>query len=397
MKKKKLLFIPIFIIVILIAVFFLFFRQYQEVQYITIDGFEVQIQHNISFNQGEHSFYLEEIADLLPELFYIDDEDVITPVIELSEKTFTIALENFDDAPMPSNSVIEADKEAEYVLFDDITFTEVGVFNYRISITIEDENYFWLFDEAEFLIKVHITEDDNELSAKIIIEDELLFVNEYQFDIIDPLNESIERIQEETRQAEEAVQEQVREQNQAVSNNQGEITPMFIQGILLVNKHHPLPRTWNPGEDPRAGAQVRLLINEMRSLNFDICTSFSGFRSWDRQQTLFNNFAAQHGVAEAERFSARPGHSEHQTGLAFDLRHTNGNLVTRAQEANWLAANAHRFGFIVRYPAGREHITGFIHEPWHLRYIGARAEEIWRSGLTLEEFLGAGPAPTYIR
>lgn len=170
----------------------------------------------------------------------------------------------------------------------------------------------------------------------------------------------------------------------------------FVNDILIVNKHHPLPHDWNPGEDPEALEQVNALIQEMRALGFDICTSFSGFRSFDRQTTLYNNFVAQHGREEADRFSARPGHSEHQSGLAFDLRHRDGSLVTRESEATWMANNAHRFGFIVRYPADSEHITGFIHEPWHLRFIGERAEEIWRSGLTLEEFLGLDPAPDYL-
>ena len=170
----------------------------------------------------------------------------------------------------------------------------------------------------------------------------------------------------------------------------------FVDGILIVNKHHALPREWAPGEDPRALEQLNALITEMRALGFDICTTFSGFRSFERQETLYNNFVAQHGREEADRFSARPGHSEHQSGLAFDLRHRDGSLVTRTAEADWIATNAHRFGFIVRYPAESEHITGFIHEPWHLRYIGERAEEIWRSGLTLEEFLGLDPAPDYL-
>ena len=189
------------------------------------------------------------------------------------------------------------------------------------------------------------------------------------------------------------VPDEKKEENEMIIDENG-LT--FVRGILLVNKHHSLPRNFSPGEDPQALAQVNLLITEMRSLGFDICTTFSGFRSFERQEELYNGFVLRHGREEADRFSARPGHSEHQSGLAFDLRHRSGQLVTNEREANWISENAHRFGFIVRYPENSEHITGFIHEPWHIRYIGDKAEKIWKSGLTLEEFLGMDPAPTYL-
>ena len=403
MKKKIILFSGIFII-ILLGFFFFFFREDRSITPVTIDGFEFEVQHNISIYQGEHSFYLDELADLLPDLFIINHDDLVEANVTITKRTFSLILEADDEEyPMPEENIVLV-KEDGVISFKDITFTEAGEFTYHIFIkdeeNLEDEEYLssnWTFDETIFSITVVITDDseDNELSANILIEEELIFINDYRFNIAEELDIVVERIQEEARALEEELQRQIALNQMAL--NDVAITPMFIQGILLVNKHHPLPRSWNPGEDPRAGAQVRLLINEMRSLGLDICTSFSGFRSWDHQNTVFNNFVAQRGLREAERIAARPGHSEHQTGLAFDLRHTSGHLVTRAPEAEWLATNAHRFGFIVRYPANSEHITGYIHEPWHLRYIGARAEEIWRSGLTLEEFLGAGPAPTYRR
>ena len=169
-----------------------------------------------------------------------------------------------------------------------------------------------------------------------------------------------------------------------------------IRGILLVNKHHPVPRSFAPGNDPRARSQVNRLIQAARSEGLNVCTTTSGFRSFERQRTIFNNNVARMGRAEAERWSARPGHSEHQTGLAFDLRHRNGQLLTQRRETRWVANNAHRFGFIVRYPAGSERITGFAYEPWHLRYVGIdNATEIHRRGIVLEQFLGVGAARNY--
>ena len=88
----------------------------------------------------------------------------------------------------------------------------------------------------------------------------------------------------------------------------------------------------------------------------------------------------------ADLVSARPGYSEHQTGLAFDLIDSSGNLVEEAGASQWLLDNAYKYGFVVRYPVGKEASTGYVPESWHLRYVGKEAKEISESGLTLEEY-----------
>lgn len=177
------------------------------------------------------------------------------------------------------------------------------------------------------------------------------------------------------------------------SNNAPETTPTssgpyYIGDIIVVNKKHSLPQTYAPGENVTAGNAVRQMIADMQTQGFDISNSYSGYRSYEYQAQLYQSYVNSHGQATADTFSARAGYSEHQTGLAFDLLHTNGTLVTNANEANWIAQNAHRYGFIVRYQAGKESITGYQAEPWHLRYVGSQAESIYNSGLTLEEYLG---------
>jgi|GEM_PF-2159892 len=120
----------------------------------------------------------------------------------------------------------------------------------------------------------------------------------------------------------------------------------------------------------------------------------SGYRSYATQTTVHNNHIANLGVTEARRISARPGHSEHQLGLALDLStpDLNGQLLQRfssTPEGRWVRNNAHRFGFIIRYPHNREADTGFVYEPWHIRYVGVEtATTIFNRGLILEEFLG---------
>ena len=165
-----------------------------------------------------------------------------------------------------------------------------------------------------------------------------------------------------------------------------------IQGkydeIVVANKHYPLSKDYNPGENPTAKAELLKLIVAMQQAGFPISDHYSGFRSYETQTQLYQNYVNKDGKAEADRYSARPGYSEHQTGLAFDLIETNGDLVTEEKAAQWLLDHAADYGFVVRYLKGKEKETGYMAEEWHLRYVGKEAKEIAASGLSLEEYYG---------
>ena len=156
--------------------------------------------------------------------------------------------------------------------------------------------------------------------------------------------------------------------------------------IVIANKHYPLSADYNPGEDPTAKAELLRLIADMQAKGYLISDQYSGFRSYQTQVGLYQSYANRDGQAAADRYSARPGYSEHQTGLAFDLIDNRGNLVEEAGASQWLLDNAYKYGFVVRYPVGKEASTGYIPESWHLRYVGKEAKEISESGLTLEEY-----------
>lgn len=161
--------------------------------------------------------------------------------------------------------------------------------------------------------------------------------------------------------------------------------PMYIDGVLIVNKSYPLPADYNPGLDPTCKAQFDLLAKAAADDGLSIWLA-SGFRSYERQKTIYNNYVSWYGQAKTDTLSARPGHSEHQTGLAIDVNSVTDSFGS-TPEAAWLAAHAHEFGFIIRYPKGKEHITGYKYEPWHIRYLGVdMATTIYNSGLTLEEY-----------
>ena len=165
-----------------------------------------------------------------------------------------------------------------------------------------------------------------------------------------------------------------------------------IQGkydeIVVANKHYPMSKDYNPGENPTAKEELVKLIAAMQQAGFPISDHYSGFRSYETQVKLYQDYVNQDGKAEADRYSARPGYSEHQTGLAFDLIGTNGNLVTEEKAAQWLLDHAADYGFVVRYLKGKEKETGYMAEEWHLRYVGKEAKDIAASGLSLEEYYG---------
>ncbi len=179
---------------------------------------------------------------------------------------------------------------------------------------------------------------------------------------------------------------------------------------VLVNKQHPLSDSYEPDDLVLVEVPTVLESVEIRQLRqvaadslkemFDaaeeegiILLARSGYRSYHTQVQLFNNYVEQHGEEAANRYSARPGESEHQTGLAMDVTSESvAKELTEAfgetEEGLWVKENAHHFGFIIRYPEGKESITGYIYEPWHLRYLGQElATAVYDSGLTYEEFL----------
>lgn len=163
--------------------------------------------------------------------------------------------------------------------------------------------------------------------------------------------------------------------------------PTYINGILIANKTYALPSNYNPGVDSRAQSAFNRMAADAANQGVNLYI-VSGFRSYSNQASIYNNYVARDGKAAADRYSARPGHSEHQTGLAFDVNSLSQSFEN-TKEGKWLAANCHNYGFIIRYPKGKESVTGYMYEPWHIRYLGTdTATAVYNSGLTLEEYLG---------
>lgn len=192
----------------------------------------------------------------------------------------------------------------------------------------------------------------------------------------------------------------------------GELVKNPTDVTVLVNKRFRLPADYRPADlvvpdipfifkeadDKRllrkeAAQAIKTMFAAAKQDGIHLAGA-SGFRSYETQNYLFNYYVKTQGEEHARRYSAEPGHSEHQTGLTMDVSGANGycaieDCFAGTPEAEWLAKHAPEYGFIIRYPQGKESITGYAYEPWHLRYVGAAlSKQIAAKGVTLEEHYG---------
>lgn len=161
----------------------------------------------------------------------------------------------------------------------------------------------------------------------------------------------------------------------------------YVDGIMIANKTYTLPKDYGFGitsDTSEAFEQMRDAAAQDGLSLFIV----SGFRSYDTQDAEYAQYVYNNGKDRADTFSARAGHSEHQSGYALDLNSMRQSFADTA-EGIWLAEHCADYGFIIRYPQGKDAYTGYMFEPWHIRYIGKeKAVAITQSGLTLEEYYG---------
>ena len=161
----------------------------------------------------------------------------------------------------------------------------------------------------------------------------------------------------------------------------------YVDGVLIVNKSYSLPEDYNPGLDATTEEAFNQLSADAAQEGLNLYIG-SDFRSYSYQVDVYESYCETYGWQQADTFSARPGYSEHQTGLTIDCN-TIDDAFGQTEEAVWLADHCADYGFIVRFPDGKEDITGYQYEPWHIRYVGVDiAREIMSKGLCLEEYLG---------
>lgn len=200
-----------------------------------------------------------------------------------------------------------------------------------------------------------------------------------------------------------------KEKNSKQNGTSNKIASSFASIQAVVNKEYGLPEDYMPEDlvvpnvpfsfsgtvekshlrkEAAEALEKLFLLAKQDGIQLN---AVSGFRSYEYQKVCMPTMLKE-GQEHTDRFSAKPGHSEHQTGLTMDVSSKSANnelelSFANTKEGKWLKENAHRAGFIIRYPKGKESITGYAYEPWHIRYVGDIAENIYKEKLTLEEYM----------
>ena len=175
----------------------------------------------------------------------------------------------------------------------------------------------------------------------------------------------------------------------------------YIGGVIIANKTYPLPSTYAPGGLTSDCNAAFSRMKEAAAADGISLSIVSGYRSYSTQESIYWRYVDRRGMEKADTFSARPGHSEHQTGLALDVggeteKYALSYNFGETKEGKWVAEHCHEYGFIIRYVDGTKKepgkLTGYVFEPWHIRYLGVEAAtEMYQQGggkLTYEEYLG---------
>lgn len=370
-KKKKYGYIGLFILIILLIVLYIFLFNRDILEY----------RNKIVIEVGEEvptlKDYLYNDEDIEEEIEWIDlelsDDKVYVPgtydgkfMYKKEEKYITLVVR---DTVSP---VIEGVKDLEMVAYEDEP-------DFMDGITVSDNSG----KEIEIVFDgEYDTETAGEYVLSYRAEDESGNESVKEFKLI--VKENVNVVISKTSKG------------NTMKNYYG-IT--YIDNVVVVNKSYGLPSNFAPNNLETINGYIKIVdyvkdaFNELRndslSIGLNIYAS-SGYRSYSDQNYIYNNYVSYDGKENADTYSARAGFSEHQTGLAIDVN-TIDSSFDGTDESNWLSDNCYKYGFIIRYPKGKDDITGYMYEPWHIRYVGKDfATKLYNDGnwITLEEYFG---------
>ena len=382
MKKKKIIIISIIIIILIISSI-LIFLNYQEM--------EVTIKEKIEVPLNSKLTNLDNITNLKNGQIITDEKTIDTS--KIGEQKINISIKN------------KLGKLKEYHYIVNVYDDEKPSIIFSKELTIEEGQNIDLLKDVK-------VEDNSQEKITPSVEGNY-DINEpgkYQLYYVAKDSSDNEAKEEFTLIVKEKKKES--SQNDSLSNPQETKTfttskgfkgvikdgITYIDGYLIVNKTYSLPSSYGTS----LTSTTKNAFNKMQAaakldgINIYIA---SGFRSYRTQNRLYNNYVARDGKAKADTYSARPGHSEHQSGLAFDIcSHDldgqdaciNSNF-DNTDQAKWLAQNAYKYGFILRYPKGKTNETGYKYESWHFRYVGTDlSTKLYNNGdwLTMENYFG---------
>lgn len=359
----------------------------------------------IAFSLGEETMNLEELQKKISKQYQIELEDQEVPIVE--EMAFVVCEQNGKDSSCLSVP-IKGKKEKE----DQIEY----FYNGKKLEKNADGKYVVEWAGGSNSIQVHKSEYQFGRYHRIDMEEIEIRQNQKEYQFQNDMIEIKQKKDNHTVKENNAVKENhtVKDKRPIKETNNHENTKEKEFVIIdddkahridvVVNRKNRLSSHFEPDwmyidakyavdsgyrvQKEAAKAFMDLADTAEKEMGKRVYVT-SSYRSYESQKRLYDNYVDKHGLEEANRFSAPPGASEHQTGLAIDVVGENRDMwgFGKTDEAKWLHANAHRFGFILRYPEGKESITGYMPEAWHIRYVGKSiAKEIYEKGITLEEY-----------
>lgn len=359
-KKKKIIFIGVIVLLILVAIITVLIFGRKKTDLVLIKDLDVEINSDVTL--------LSFVDEVKNGTIVSKDKEIDTSklgnqnlVIEVKngnktkEYKFTINVVDTTKPEIDARSEITTTVGDEVDLLEGVTVSD----NSKEEIKVEIKGEYDYDKEGEYELEYYAKDSSgNEISKKF----KLIVVS-------DPDNMTFT----------------------TSKGFKGEVIDgvTYIDGVLIANKTYSLPSDYGNGLTSATQSAFDKMNADAKSLGLSLWIA-SGYRSYWTQNTLYNNYVASDGKEEADTYSARPGYSEHQTGLAFDLNSVEDSFAN-TDEGKWVKDNCYRYGLIIRYPKGKESITGYIYEPWHLRYVGVEfATKLYNDGdwITLEEYFG---------
>jgi len=372
MKKKVKIIIVISVLVVVILII--------GGIYLNSKRLVLEYEHNIEVDVNEKLYNLDAIKNIKNGKIITKRELVNTT--KLGKVKVTFQVENFFKKRVKYKYIVNVvDKEAPKIIFKNELESEIG-------------------EEIDLLKDVMVEDNSKEkITPQVEGEYDINKSGDYKLYYI--------AVDTSGNKAKEEFVLHIKEKNiekQIISNNNQGTTSFttakgfkgvtkngvtYIDGYLIVNKTYTLPSSYGNGLTNATTEAFNNMQAAAKADGLNIYIS-SGFRSYSYQKTLYNNYVNRDGVVAADTYSARAGHSEHQSGLAFDVNTINDSFAN-TEEGKWLNDNCYKYGFILRYPNGKSDETGYQYEPWHFRYVGVElAEKLYNNGnwITVEDYFG---------
>lgn len=371
MKKKIILIVILVVFVVLISGGIVFINS-KRMSY----KIEKNIEINI-FDKVYNTDYIKNIKNckIISKKELIDTSKLGTISVSLKLNNY------FNKTKKVTYKIKVIDKEAPTITFND-------------KLSVEEKG------EIDLLKDVSATDNSKEeIKVEVVGDYDLNTPNTYELEYVakdSSGNEKREKFTlEVTKKVEVVVPSSGSSSNKSyVSSNGHKVEVVngvtYIDGILIANKTYPLPASYNPGGlTSETYNALQEMIGAAASQGINLWIK-SGFRSYSTQQGTYAHWVSVYGQATADTISARPGHSEHQSGLAVDLNSLDQDFEY-TPEGKWLNENCYKYGFIIRFVKGKDNETGYAFEPWHVRYVGKNlASKLYNGGnwITLESYFG---------